>query len=379
LDYFQEQINNKMNYFSSNKKYTFIFVLNLIFAFNSGATEFDFQGQASAWTNTTYESNTWITGVGLLYIPQSNIFYDINGESFFDSELSFKSYLSTNFDGKSDQNIDFYRFNFRYATDQSETQIGLQKISFGPALLLRSLMWFDQVDVRDPLRLTNGVYALRYKYNFLNNTNIWLWGLYGNEKKKGYEIYSTADKSPEFGGRIQYPIPFGEFAQSFHYRKAGIGSFKYDEYKFAIDGRWDAMIGFWLESSFTYNATEKLPIQWNKMFTIGADYTFDIGNGLYFLTEQFASASSKAFLPFDNDYYASSYMLTYPVGILDNFRIIGFYTYQENNYYQFLDWQRTYDDIVLNLSLFYYPENQSGNLNAQSRGYGAQIMVIFNH
>jgi len=342
------------------------------------ATDFDFRGQLSGWANTMNHKNSWDFGAGVLYMPQVDFYHNLTNESFLNSELSLKGYFNTDFE-ESIQNVDFYRFNIRYATNQSETQIGLQKISFGPAMLLRSLMWFDQVDVRDPLRLTNGVYALRYKYNFLNNTNIWFWGLYGNEKIKGYEIFPTSNNAPEFGGRIQYPMPLGELGQSIHYRKVKAESFKYDEYKFGFDGRWDALIGFWVEASFTFNATDRLPFQWNKMFTLGADYTFDTGNGLYFLTEHFASLTSQAFLPFDNDNYASSFMLSYPLGILDNIRAIGFYSHNDDNYYQFLDWQRTYDEIILNLSLFYYPESQTNNLNIQTRGYGAQIMLIYNH
>jgi hypothetical protein len=359
------------------KKTTAILTIIILHQF-ALATDFDFCGQLSGWTNTMNHENSWDFGTAVLYIPQVDIYHNLTDESFINSELSLKGYFNSDFE-KSNQNVDFYRLNIRYATNQSETQVGLQKISFGPAMLLRSLMWFDQVDVRDPLRLTSGVYALRYKYNFLNNTNIWLWGLYGNEKIKGYEIFPTSNNAPEFGGRIQYPIPLGEFGQSLHYRKVNTDSFKYDEYKLGFDGRWDALIGFWVEASFTFNATNRLPFKWNKMFTLGADYTFDTGNGLYFLTEHFATTTSKAFLPFDNDNYASSIMFSYPLGILDNVRAIGFYTHNENNYYQFLDWQRTYDEIILNLSLFYYPESQSNNLNVQTRGYGAQIMIIYNH
>lgn len=342
------------------------------------ATDFNFREQLSGWTNTMYHEHSWDLSTGILYLPQLDLYHNFADESFINSELSLKGYFNIDFE-KSNQNVDFYRFNIRYATNQSETQIGLQKISFGPALLLRSLMWFDQVDVRDPLRLTNGVYALRYKYNFLNNTNIWVWGLYGNERKKGYEVYPTDKSSPEFGGRVQYPVPLGEIGQSIHYRKVKTNEFNYDEYRIGFDGRWDALIGFWIEASFTYNSTNKLPFQWSKMFTVGTDYTFDWENGLYLLTEHFAAATSNAFLPFDNDFYASSYMISYPLGILDNIRIIGFYTHNKNNYYQFLDWQRTYDELVFNLSLFYYPESQSNNLNIQTKGYGAQIMLIYNH
>jgi hypothetical protein len=350
----------------------------LLITINIFATEFDFRGQLSGWGNSMYYKDSSDNGTGVLYIPQFDLFYNLNNESFIGSELSFKGFIYTNFE-ESNQNIDFYRFNIRYATRQSETQIGLQKISFGPAMLLRSLMWFDQVDVRDPLRLTNGVYALRYKYNFLNNTNIWVWGLYGNKKKKGYEIFPTSDKLPEFGGRIQYPALVGELGQSFHYRKVEADSFNYDEYKFGFDGRWDALVGFWLEAAISYNSTEKLPFNWTKMFTVGADYTFDTGNGLYLLTEHFTSTTSNAFLLFNNNFYTSSFMLSYPLGILDNIRAICFYLHKNNNYYQFLDWQRTYDDFAFNISMFYYPESQASNLKVQTRGLGIQLMIIYNH
>ena len=35
---------------------------------------------------------------------------------------------------------------------------------------------------------TNGVNALLGRYYFNNNANIWLWGLYGNEDPRGFDI-----------------------------------------------------------------------------------------------------------------------------------------------------------------------------------------------
>jgi hypothetical protein len=367
-----------MDYEKNNMHIAGIVGVIFILIHQSSATDFDFRGQLSAFGNVVKNQNQWNGEAGILYLPQFNAVFNFNTDSFADTEISFKGFIITDFENRN-QNVDFYRLKFRYATAQSETRIGLQKISFGPAILLRSLMWFDRVDVRDPLGLTNGVYALRYIFNFLNNANIWLWGLYGNEKRKGYEVFSTTGKTPEFGGRFQFPISFGEIGQSFHYRKAEAGKFKYNEYRMGVDGRWDTIIGIWLESVFTYNQTDKLPFQWTKMITFGADYTFGIGNGLYFLTEHLVSAASDVFFPFDDDSYTSAFMLSYPMGIFDNIRAIGFFTHDDNKFYQFLDWQRTYDEIMVNLSLFYYPESQSYNLNVQTNGYGAQIMIIYNH
>jgi len=108
-----------------------------------------------------------------------------------------------------------YRFWARYSAKQVELRIGLQKINFGSASMLRPLMWFDQVDPRDPLMLTDGVWGILGRYYFLNNANIWLWGLYGNDNRKGWEIFNSQKTIPEFGGRLQIPVPKGESGFSF--------------------------------------------------------------------------------------------------------------------------------------------------------------------
>merc|ERR1712127_1137306 len=105
-------------------------------------------------------------------------------------------------------------------TNQFELRVGLQKIDFGSASLLRPIQWFNQIDPRDPLQLTNGVYGVLGRYYFLNNANIWLWTLYGNEKTRGFDALETNKKVPEFGGRIQYPTKKGEIALSYHHRSA---------------------------------------------------------------------------------------------------------------------------------------------------------------
>ena len=47
----------------------------------------------------------------------------------------------------------------RLSTSRFEARVGLQKINFGSATLFRPLMWFDSLDPRDPLQITDGVYA----------------------------------------------------------------------------------------------------------------------------------------------------------------------------------------------------------------------------
>ena len=112
----------------------------------------------------------------------------------------------------------------KFSGDQFEVRAGLQKINFGSASMLRPLMWFDQIDPRDPLQLTDGVYVLLGRYYFLNNANIWVWALYGNDSRKGWEQIPSLKKVPEFGGRLQLPVSHGELGTTYHYRVADASS-----------------------------------------------------------------------------------------------------------------------------------------------------------
>ena len=94
---------------------------------------------------------------------------------------------------------------------------GLQKINFGSATMLRPLMWFDQVDPRDPLQLTDGVWGVLGRYYFLNNANIWLWGLYGN-KNPG----DTANLLVQRGDNL-VSVPIALVVPSFDVFAAGVG------------------------------------------------------------------------------------------------------------------------------------------------------------
>ena len=147
-----------------------------------------------------------------------------------------------------------YRFWVRFATSQFQVRIGLQKINFGSAMLLRPLMWFDRIDPRDPLQITDGVYAILLRYYFLNNANIWLWGVYGQNQRKGMEVFPTKENSGEYGGRIQVPLMNGEIATSYHHRDIDPTAMVLNaprfrsENRYALDGKWDLGVGLWFEA-----------------------------------------------------------------------------------------------------------------------------------
>jgi hypothetical protein len=366
-----------------------IFLIGLVLFINleSQALDWDLEGQLSGWAIESEINDHWENSIGLRYIPELNISHELNNDTVLDSEISVNSYaVSGSGPYMDDTDMDLYRADIRYTTTQTETRIGLQKINFGPAVILRSLKWFDRLDPTDPLQLTDGVYALRFRYDALNNANYCLWMLYGNDDPKGYELLPSTSDNIETGGRIQYPILFGEMAFTFHTRKVNGAQFDMPEFRenrYALDGRWDAGIGIWFESLFQEQKTPLLPYKWTKRISIGGDYTFDIGSGLYLLVEHMSTAMSGKILGWNEDYHTSAFRMRYDLGILDSISAIGYYSWERDKYYQHINWTRTYDNFIFNVSLFNYPETalDRGGLfqSLITGGRGIQIMVIYNH
>lgn len=365
--------------FLFNLKNKFIFLVLTLLAVNSlVAADWDFRGQLSGWAGSSRLDGDNAAQAGLRYIPEGSFLYQLSDESFLETLTALNMYVSARQENTS-QNIKLYRLQLRFASAQSEVRLGLQKISFGPARLLRSLRWFDQIDPTDPLRLTSGVYALRCTYNFLNNSSVWLWAMYGNKATKGFETLPSVKTKPEFGGRLQFPVPFGETGLSVHSRKVDAPSFTYRENRLAFDGRFDILVGLWFEASFQKSETRLVPFPWQKQLTLGGDYTFGIGNGLYVLAEHlFVSASDELFKN-RLDGNTSALMVSYPVGIFDSFQAVSYYSWNAEKLFQYYNWQRTYDSFILNFSLFHYPVSKALPSSLPFSGYGAQVMFIYNY
>lgn len=361
--------------------------LTLLFQARTHALEADFQGQLSGWGNATRIEEEWEGRAGLLYIPRADFALALDEASTLDAELSLYCFA---LDGtgpyEGDFDLDLYRANLGYNTNQTQARVGLQKINFGQAILLRPLRWFDRVDPTDPLQLSEGIYALRFRYDALNSANCWIWLLYGNDDTKGYELLPTAEDTIETGGRFQYPLFHGDLAVTVHTRKVD-GSFyriaDFRENRFGLDGRWDIVVGLWFETSLAQQKTDHFPNDWTKRGTIGLDYTVDIGNGLYALAEHMVAASSKEALQWHGTENVSAFSMRYPLGLMDSVKAIGYYAWNQDNYYQYLEWSRAYDRVMVTASLFYYPEEgaPTAGFDRGNRygGSGGQLLISFNH
>ena len=353
-----------------------------------------FKGQLSAYTHFNGSNDLpWMSGVR--YIPQFNFGHRWNDQRLFDLEASANLFgnVGVKLFHKSDFSGDIkpYRLWTRYSTNQFELRAGLQKINFGSASLLRPLMWFDQIDPRDPLKLTDGVWGLLARYYFLNNANIWLWGLYGNENLKGWEAIRSKKNIPEFGGRLQLPLPKGEGGLSFHHRVADgstlpdslMAADNIPENRVGFDAKFDMVVGWWIEASWSNYTAETGNYPNQEAINLGIDYTFGIGNGLTVIYEQLITSIDQNPFEFGNVTTLSLLNLTYPVGLFDNLSAIVYYDWTKNKAYNFLTWQRQFNKLTfylmgyINPKEYYIPTQGSGEM--LYAGNGIQVMLVFNH
>ncbi|MDE3057502.1 MAG: hypothetical protein KGJ59_06060 [Bacteroidota bacterium] len=351
-------------------------------------------GEASGWLASNPDRAP-ISQTGFRYIPEFTLQQRLNGDLSTELDVSLNIYTAGNFENDQrpeyDGKIKPYRAWLRLASDEFELRAGLQQINFGSATLFRPLRWFDRIDPRDPLQLTDGVYGLLARYYFLNDANIWLWGLYGNNELKGWEISPTTEKSIEYGGRVQTPLGTGEMGFSYHHREADAGNLSFNENsipenRFALDGKWDIGIGAWFEAALIHQQMSIPEMNYQRQWTLGADYTFPevIGeNGLTVLTEYFQSENSAGVFTAANQRSFSGASATLPFGLLDRFSLMVYRDWTNREWYRIVTWQRTYDNWMFYLLGFWNPDQiqlyrlQEGN-NAFS-GKGIQIMVVFNH
>lgn len=307
-----------------------------------------------------------------------------------------------------------YRGWLRLSSSRFEARLGLQQLSFGSATLFRPLMWFDSLDPRDPLQLTDGVYGLLVRVYAKGNANAWLWGLYANSERRGFDLAPPDKKSPEFGGRIEVPLFKGEIAATYHRRKADINGLSpvmtplarfffvspaaqpsptlpgaspillapVPEDRFGLDGKWDVGIGVWFEGALVHQHTPFLPRPYQRALTLGADYTFALGRGLTAIAEHFRiDSAARAFSAGDGLSF-TALLLRYPLGLLDELSGIFYYDWKNRGVYRFVGWTRRTDTITFSAIAFWNPTAlavfQGVAGSGSFAGKGLEIIIAYN-
>lgn len=345
----------------------------------------DFKGQGSTSFIASDDSKLSFQG-SIHYIAENNYSAHFTESQFIELEtaLLLQSAIFINSDDSLLKKADIlpYRLWFRYSNHTQEYRLGLQKINFGSATLFRPLMWFDQMNPKDPLQMTQGVWGALFRYYFQNNANIWFWGLCGNKELKGQELIKTTPETPEWGGRVQIPVPKGEAAITFHRRSIDTLS-GIMENRIGLDFKLDVVVGFWAEASLTRLQENLGPFTQTFMADMGIDYTFDIGNGLTLIYEHVMASATEKRNIFNKPYFYSLFNASYPLNWRDRLNTTLYYDWKERHFFSFIQWSRDYENISLHCTGFWNPKESSfmktkAQMNFYS-GKGIQIQLVWNH
>lgn len=356
-------------------------------------TQMHIKGQVSTYGNYNFDNKLNLL-FGGNFIPEITYEKPLKKYKLFDLDASANLSGSVNFhlfdSAISQGELRPYRTWLRYSGRQFEVRAGLQELNFGSATILRPLRWFDQVDPRDPLSLTSGVWGLLGRYYLLNNARIWAWALYGNHGLKGWEQVPTNKHDPEFGGRLQWPVLKGDAAITVHHRVAdsrslGIDSLAYariPENRIGLDGKWDVGVGLWFELSYIHKDKDIGPLTNQTFLELGTDYTFGIGNGLNVIAEHMLLSYDEKAFTYNTTENLSAITASYPLGLFNNVSTVLLYDWRNQGFYSFLNFKRDLKYFTLYILAYINPKNQPGiqrnELVSNYSGKGIQLMLVYN-
>jgi len=155
------------------------------------------------------------------------------------------------------------------------------------------------------------------------------------------------------------------------------------ENRIGFDAKWDLIVGLWLEAAWV-NKKEELGIFKNQeAFTLGTDYTFNLGSGLYVTLEHMLMAFDEKAFEFSNTTNFTGLSINYPIGMFDNISAIIYYDWANNSVYNFVNWFRQFNRTTFYVMAYWNPENNQmptmGTAENLYGGMGVQLMFVFNH
>ena len=281
----------------------------------------------------------------LSYIPTLSAYYELSRGKMVDLEWAYRFGRSYIGDSLEEHYEKPYRGWLRYSAQRIEARLGLQKVSFGPARVLRPLAWFDTIDPGDPIAQTEGVEAFRLRFFPSNSLALWTW------------IMKDVSDTLSYGGRGELSTSLGEWGFTLH-QDTDVSNTQV-----GIDFRYDGFIGFWNESVMIKSDNIEI-----DMITVGADYTLPIVSGVLIMTESMFISSKQNTTTSDQTFTA--FMASLPVGMFHNVMLISSLDWDENNTYNYLRWSSTYDNFSI---------NSMASINPNEVGNSFQLMFIYNH
>jgi len=342
---------------------------------NGFAQSFSAKGQL--WTSTL-TSNDVPGGQSSIestmgYIPTFSLFKELSDNQLVDMECAY--HLNKTYSGDSllYSNQSYHRYWVRYSSEKLEARLGLQKIVFGPSFVLRSLSWFDTIDLKDPTGQTDGVEAFRLRWFPSNSLSLWSWAINNDQDTLSYGSRAEVSNSAGEWGLTYHQDPSKSLQQIGQIGIPISGSHN----RIAIDYRYDGFIGIWNESALI--SSDRTDI---IMATVGADYTLPIATGILLMMESMYISSKTNDSTSTQSYTA--FMASMPLGMVHQLMFISQLDLEENRSYNYLRWSSTYDHYSLNFILSispkraeYLPTIMPNTLAGFGNGF--QFMFIYNH
>ena len=348
------------------------------------AQPFSLKGQF--WSNMLHGNDppaghsSFVTDLG--YIPMLSLSRDLSINRFVDLEWSYRMQYRMY-----EEDVVFsnkpYRQWLRYSSDQIEARLGLQKIAFGPAMVLRSLAWFDTIDPKDPTGQTDAVNAFRLRLFPTSSLALWLWSINNDQDTLSY------------GGRAEISASIGEWGLTYYQDPTELGQsvgqfpifISGSHQRAAVDYRYDGYFGFWFEGTGIF-ADSKQDVELNRftLFTLGADYTIPIGSGLLIMAETMKINGSSTAVDSSSEQTYTALMASLPINMLHNLMFIAQIDWDNSYIYNYLRWGITYDHFSLNFIFSISPRRDDYNMAKEflpktvaGFGTGLQFMLIYNH
>lgn len=363
------------------KFYTLLILcsLSLGFAQDNNFT-FQWRGQASLFHASALDGDFGESPTTIRYIPQSRLDYQLGGGRRLGLDAAADVYTHSLGGSLTVGDANFYRLTLRYDTPNTQLRVGLQKINFGPAKMLRVLQWFDQLDPRDPLALSPGVWAAMGRQYFDNGMNLRIWTMADAPEAQRDYWGDTKSWPWDMGGRLEYPIPAGTLGLTLHSLDISNVS-DVSENRIAGDIRVDAIVGLWSEMMF---ARIEDPTWTMDAFSVmaGMDYTFGLGNGLYTALEIATSYQGGSGDEMPWQARTIAFTANYTLGLSDG---LTFYLYAmdfpvlESQTIPMLGWQHTSGNWLFYLAAYDMPASLPGSGMTLPEGTGIQLNIAFNH
>lgn len=333
------------------------FILNILFCNN-----INFKGDS--WISISYSDTGSSLTSEFAYIPHLSSAIKLSSDESLDFEFSERFMYASD----KSYSITPYRSWIRYATSYMEIRIGLQKISFGPAQILRSIAWFDNISIENPIATTDGVDALRVKNYMSDSFSSWFWLI--------QDDYSKIS----LGGRAEISTKVADIGLTLHRDEVeqshAIGQFPISaenpNSRIGVDVRYDGIIGLWNETATVIEDQADI----HTFITIGLDYTLPYFQGLHFLLEhlsyhRYSDDSVDTVDNVDKNINMSSFMAGIPIGIFNNLMLITNIDWDSSKLNYFIRWSSSFDDFSVNLMSSINSETDIGN--------NFKIMLAYNH